>query len=89
MAKLADIRARRSSAATWASGTKTLDEGEFGFETDTNKLKVGTGAAWNSTSYVGAGLAENATKWSNRALFVSSTEPTTGMVTGDIWIKTA
>lgn len=87
MPKISDIRARRSSAATWSAGTKTLDEGEFGFETDTNKLKVGTGAAWNSTSYVGAGLAENATKWSGRALFVQTTAPTTGMVTGDIWIK--
>lgn len=87
MPKLADIRARRSAATTWTSTNPTLDAGEFGVETDTNKLKVGTGAAWNSTTYVGAGLAENATKWSGRALFVSSTAPTTGMVTGDIWIK--
>lgn len=87
MPKLADIRARKSAAATWTSTNPTLDSGEFGFETDTSKLKVGTGAAWNSTSYVGAGLAENATKWSGRALFVQTATPTTGMVTGDIWIK--
>lgn len=87
MPKLADIRARKSSAATWTSTNPTLESGELGFETDTGKLKLGTGAVWNSTAYVGAGLAENSPKWSGRALFVSSTTPASGMVSGDIWIK--
>jgi hypothetical protein len=87
MPRLADIRFRKQTAANWTSVNPTLNEGEPTIETDTGKMKVGTGAAYNATSYVGAGLAENATKWSGRALFVSSTAPTTGMVSGDIWIK--
>jgi hypothetical protein len=37
------IQARRGTAAEWTSSNPTLSAGEFGFETDTLKLKIGNG----------------------------------------------
>jgi len=88
MPRQAQIQVRRDTAANWTSGNPTLAAGEIGLETDTLKVKFGNGStAWTSLDYVGAGEAETAIKWDGRALFVSSTEPSSGMVTGDIWIK--
>lgn len=54
MAVVTAIQIRRGTASQWTSANPTLDAGEFGFETDTNKLKCGTGStAWNSLSYIG------------------------------------
>lgn len=88
MPRIADIRLRRQTAANWTSVNPTLGEGEAGIETDTLKMKVGNGStAWNSLEYVGAGTAQNSLKYAGRALFVQSSAPTTGMASGDIWIK--
>ena len=47
------IQLRSDTAANWVSVNPTLAVGETGFETDTGKLKVGTGStAWNSLIYV-------------------------------------
>jgi hypothetical protein len=46
------IQVKRASAASWTSVNPILDLGEFGLESDTNKLKIGTGVAWNSTDYL-------------------------------------
>lgn len=49
------VQVRRATAATWTSTNPTLAAGEIGFETDTNKFKIGTGSAvWTALSY-GAG----------------------------------
>jgi hypothetical protein len=46
------MQIRRDTAANWTSSNPTLAAGEIGFETDTNKFKIGTGAAvWASLSY--------------------------------------
>ena len=46
------IQIRRDTAANWTSTNPTLASGEIGFETDTNKLKIGNGStAWTSLSY--------------------------------------
>ena len=46
------IQLRRDTAADWTSNNPTLSEGEFGWESDTNRFKIGTGsAAWNSLEY--------------------------------------
>lgn len=43
---------RKDTAANWATANPVLAEGEFGFETDTRKWKVGNGATtWNSMPY--------------------------------------
>jgi hypothetical protein len=48
------IQARRGLAAQWTSTNPTLSAGEFGFETDTLKLKIGNGStAWTSLAYTG------------------------------------
>lgn len=49
------IQVRRDTAENWASSNPILSSGEFGYETDTGKLKVGNGATtWNSLDYVTA-----------------------------------
>jgi hypothetical protein len=53
MAVVTQIQVRRGTASQWTSANPTLAAGEFGFETDTNKLKCGNGAtAWNSLTYI-------------------------------------
>ena len=53
MAVVTQIQVRRGTAAQWTSTNPTLAAGEFGFETDTNKIKCGTGStAWNSLAYL-------------------------------------
>jgi hypothetical protein len=54
MAVVTAIQIRRGTAAQWTSANPTLAAGEQGFETDTNKFKIGTGStAWTSLSYAG------------------------------------
>jgi len=51
--QITQIQVRRDPASTWTSVNPTLASGEIGFETDTGKLKIGTGStAWNSLTYV-------------------------------------
>ena len=46
------IQLRRDTAANWTSSNPILTQGEFGYETDTAKFKIGDGTtAWNSLSY--------------------------------------
>ena len=52
------IQLRRDTAANWQSVNPTLAQGELGIETDTGKIKIGTGlAAWNSLSYFVGNIA--------------------------------
>ena len=37
------IQLRRDTAADWTSNNPTLAAGEFGWESDTNRFKIGTG----------------------------------------------
>jgi hypothetical protein len=47
------MQQRRDTAANWTSADPTLLSGEFGYETDTGKFKVGDGTtAWTSLSYI-------------------------------------
>ena len=52
------IQVRRGTASSWTSTNPTLAAGEIGFETDTGKIKVGTGSStWSALNYVGAANA--------------------------------
>jgi hypothetical protein len=52
MSVVTQIQLRRGTAASWTSANPTLASGEFGFETDTGKAKIGNGVtAWNSLAY--------------------------------------
>jgi hypothetical protein len=53
MSVVTQIQIRRGTASEWTSANPTLASGEWGFETDTKKGKIGDGAtAWNSLAYV-------------------------------------
>ena len=54
MAVVTAIQIRRGTASQWTSANPTLSAGEFGFETDTNKAKIGDGSTgWTLLSYFG------------------------------------
>lgn len=64
------IQLRRGTAATWTSVNPILAQGEAGFETDTNKIKMGNGSSvWTALAYTidGSGsvsdVAYNASTW--------------------------
>lgn len=63
MSVVTQIQIRRGTASQWTSANPTLAAGEWGFETDTKKGKIGDGAtAWNSLAYVlGVGDIEGVT----------------------------
>ncbi len=54
------IQQRRDTAAAWTAANPTLAEGEFGLETDTQKIKIGNGlTVWTALAYhstTGSGL---------------------------------
>jgi hypothetical protein len=46
------LQNRRDTAANWTTNNPTLAAGEIGYETDTGKLKIGTGSAnWTTLGY--------------------------------------
>lgn len=46
------IKLRRGTTLQWASANPVLSLGEFGYESDTTRFKIGDGTtAWNSLSY--------------------------------------
>jgi len=52
------IQLRRDTAANWTTANPTLSNGQMGWETNTNKLKIGNGAtAWASLAYFSGGGA--------------------------------
>jgi hypothetical protein len=62
MAVVTQIQVRRGTASQWTSTNPTLAAGEWGFETDTGKVKIGNGSsAWTSLGYQGAGDIEGVT----------------------------
>jgi len=62
MPVVTQIQVRRGTASQWTSTNPTLAAGEFGFETDTGKIKIGNGStAWTSLGYTGAGDIEGVT----------------------------
>lgn len=53
------IQLRHDTSANWSSANPTLLEGEFAYETDTKKIKVGDGTtAYNSLAYLDVSLAK-------------------------------
>jgi hypothetical protein len=52
------LQQRRGTAASWTSTNPTLAAGEIGFESDTGKIKIGTGStAWNALTYTASSTA--------------------------------
>jgi hypothetical protein len=62
MPVVTQVQVRRGTASQWTSANPTLASGEWGFETDTGKTKIGNGStAWTSLAYVGAGTVTSIT----------------------------
>jgi hypothetical protein len=62
MPVVTQVQVRRGTASQWTSANPTLASGEWGFETDTGKVKIGNGStAWTSLGYTGAGDIEGVT----------------------------
>jgi hypothetical protein len=62
MPVVTQIQVRRGTAAQWTSANPTLASGEWGYETDTNKAKIGNGStAWNSLAYIITGATGDVT----------------------------
>jgi|TARA_R110000744_G_C19250463_1_gene550235 hypothetical protein len=63
------IQIRRDTAANWTSANPTLAQGELGLETDTGKLKAGTGStAWTSLGYYSLGVISSGITLTNANL---------------------
>jgi hypothetical protein len=62
MAVVTQIQVRRGTASQWTSTNPVLASGEWGYETDTGKVKIGNGSsAWNSVGYTGTGTVTSVT----------------------------
>jgi len=62
MSVVTQIQVRRGTASQWTSANPTLASGEWGFESDTGKVKIGNGStAWTSLGYTGAGTVTSIT----------------------------
>jgi len=58
MARKVLIEVRRDTAANWTSANPTLAAGEFGYETDTGKVKIGDGSSiWVTLPYLAPAAA--------------------------------
>jgi len=54
MPRKTQIQVRRDTASNWTTVNPVLASGEIGFETNTNKMKIGDGTTvWTSLSYAG------------------------------------
>lgn len=95
MARNALIQVRRDTAANWTSANPTLAAGEQGFETDTGKLKIGTGStAWTSLLYTtdasditGTTLASNVVSSSLTSVGTLGSLTVTGATTSGSFVQ--
>jgi hypothetical protein len=85
----ARIVIRRDTAANWTTVNPVLLNGEWGFETDTRKLKIGDGAStWGALSYFSTGSGGGS--GSGNTILSGSGAPSGALgVNGDIYLDTA
>ena len=88
------IQLRRDTASNWTSNNPTLAAGEFGWESDTNRFKIGTGSlAWNTLGYASEGdtagitfVGDDSTGTTvnqNETFKIAGTQNITAVVSGD------
>jgi hypothetical protein len=69
MAVQTQIQIRRGTAAQWTSANPILASGEFGYETDTGKFKIGDGTtAWNSIAVLNGVTAASTDTFTNKTI---------------------
>ena len=86
------IQVRRGTAAQWVTADPTLSVGEIGFETDTNKFKIGNGTdEWVVLRYAGGGgveVSETAPEDPDQgALWFNSTTGITSIYFDSEWVE--
>jgi hypothetical protein len=75
------LQVRRDTAANWTSANPTLLSGEIGFESDTNRIKMGDGTtAWTSLLYLAVTGGYGA-GFSNMEVFTTGTSATWNLPT--------
>jgi hypothetical protein len=73
------IQIRRDTAANWESVDPTLSEGEIGFDSTTNQIKIGNGSdEWTALAYASG----------SASVEVSDTVPEDPEV-GDVWYNSS
>ena len=71
------IQQKRGTASQWTSTTYVLSAGEFGWETDTNRFKIGDGSTvWGSLPYAAPSLSHTHGNISNSGLLTTSVTAT-------------
>jgi len=84
---MALIQVRRDTAAAWTSANTALAIGEIGFETDTNKFKIGNGTAWTALVYSPSWLFATANTFTANQTFTGTITAngitTTGTITAN------
>jgi hypothetical protein len=89
MPVVTQIQIRRGTAAQWTSSNPTLASGEQGFETDTNKMKIGNGStAWISLSYAITGAVGTVTSITAGTGLSGGTITSTGTIAIDSTVAT-
>jgi hypothetical protein len=89
MPVVTQIQIRRGTASQWTSSNPTLASGEQGFETDTNKMKIGNGStAWNSLSYIITGALGTVTSITAGTGLSGGTITSTGTIAIDSTVAT-
>jgi hypothetical protein len=89
MAVVTQIQLRRGTAAQWTAANPTLASGEFGYETDANKAKIGNGStAWNSLDYIITGAVGTVTSVTAGTGLSGGTITTTGTIAIDSTVAT-
>lgn len=89
MAVVTQIQLRRGTAAQWTAANPTLASGEFGYETDANKAKIGNGStAWNSLPYIITGATGTVTSITAGTGLSGGTITTTGTIAIDSTVAT-
>ena len=62
MAVQTQIQMRRGTASSWTSTNPILAAGEIGFESDTNRIKIGNGSStWSALAYTASAVANTFT----------------------------
>jgi len=71
------IQQKRGTASQWTATTYVLSAGEFGWETDTNRFKIGDGSTvWGSLPYAAPSLSHTHGNISNSGLLTTSVTAT-------------
>ena len=88
------IQLRRDTASNWASNNPTMAAGEFGWESDTNRFKIGDGSSnWQNLAYASDGdtsgitfVGDDSTGTlvkQNETFKIAGTQNITAVVSGD------